>query len=243
MLPSDLLSLLIAFAYVAIVIAIAEILRRVFDLPVEFTRKFVHVGVGMSALAVTTLFRAWYIAIIGPLVFILLNYLSYRYQIFRGIERGQVANHRAAGTRTDLKPTTPVMIGEGQLGTLYFPLAFTILIPLLWSQPAFLAASLMPLTWGDSFAAILGIRFGAHRFTIFDQTSSVEGSLAMFVFSFVATFAALIVFGMAAELSLGLALGTSIVATIVEAFSPWGLDNLTVPIASAIVLVALSGLK
>ncbi len=221
MLLSDLLSLFIALAYVAIVVAIAETLRRTFNFPVDFTRKFVHVGVGMSAFAVTLIFRTWYIAIIGPLAFILVNYFSYRYQIFRGIETGQ----------------------GSQLGTIYFPLAFSMLIPLLWSQPALLAASLMPMTWGDSFAAILGARFGSHPFTILNQRRSIEGSLTMFVFSFVATFAALTIFAAPFERSMLLAFPTAVIATIVEALSPWGLDNLTVPIASAIVLVPLSGLK
>lgn len=220
MLPSDLLSLFIAFSYVAIVIAIAETLRRAFNFPVDFTRKFVHVGIGMSAFAVTIIFRAWYIALIGPLVFILMNYLSYRYQIFRGIETGH----------------------WGQLGTIYFPLSFAILIPLLWSQPSLLAASLMPMTWGDSFAAILGGRFGSHKFAIFNHTRSVEGSLAMFVVSFVAIFAALTIFAFPFRWCLILALPTAVVATIAEMFSPWGIDNLAVPLASAFVLVMLSSI-
>jgi dolichol kinase len=37
-----------------------------------------------------------------------------------------------------------------------------------------------------------------------------------------------------------LALAVALVATVVEALSPWGIDNLTVPLASALVLVVLS---
>jgi phytol kinase len=63
----------------------------------------------------------------------------------------------------------------------------------------------------------------------------------MFIFSLVATFLALVVFAQPIVTSLALAFCVAIVATIVEAFSPFGIDNLTVPLTSAIVLVLLNG--
>lgn len=218
-LTSDLLSLLIAFLYVAALIATSEILYRVFHAPLDITRKIVHVGVGMTALAVTIIFRDWTVAIIGPLAFIAINYFSYRRKIFQSIEIAE----------------------ERQLGTIYFPLSFVILTPLFWSRPALLAAAFMPMTWGDAAAAILGKRFGAHPFRLFGQLSSVEGSVAMFVFAFIATVLALIAFGQPSGLSTGIAFVTALIATVVEAMSPKGMDNLTVPIVSAITLTVLNG--
>jgi phytol kinase len=215
---NDPLAFVLAFLYVAVVLGLGEGLRRGLHLSVEFTRKFVHVGVGMIAFGLVVLFREWYYAIIPPLVFIVVNYISYRRQIFRGMETGE----------------------QNQLGTVYFPISFSILIPLLWSAPALLVASLMPLTWGDAFAAILGRRFGRTRFVVFHQTRSAEGSLAMFAFSLVSTFLALVVFGQPVGTGIVLALAVALVATVVEALSPWGIDNLTVPLASALVLVVLS---
>ncbi len=212
------IALALAFVYVSVVLAIGEGLRRLLRLSVEFTRKFVHVAVGMIAFPLVLLFRDWYLAIIPPLVFILVNYLSYRRQIFRGMETGE----------------------KNQLGTVYFPISFSILIPLLWSQPALLVASLMPLTWGDAFAAIVGKRWGAHSYRAFGQTRSFEGSLAMFAFSFVATTLALVAFGQPVTSSLTWGLLTAVAATVVEAFSPWGIDNLTVPLISALVLIIAS---
>lgn len=215
---NDPLALVLSFLYVSVVLGLGEGLRRGLHLSVDFTRKFVHIGVGMISFALVVLFREWYFAIIPSLVFIAVNYVSYRRQIFRGIETGE----------------------RNQLGTVYFPISFSILIPVLWSAPALLVASLMPLTWGDAFAAILGRRFGTTRFVVFNQTRSVEGSLAMFAFSLVSAFLALVVFGQPVGTGLVLALAVALVATAVEAFSPRGIDNLTVPLASALVLVALS---
>jgi phytol kinase len=216
---SDPLALVLAFLYVSIILALGEGLRRGLKLSVEFTRKFVHIGVGMVSFLLVWLFQAWQWAIIPPLAFIVINYISYRRQIFAGMETGE----------------------RGQLGTVYFPISFAILIPLLWSMPALLVASLMPMTWGDAFAAIIGKRFGARNFTMLGHTRSMEGSATMFVFSFVATFLALVVFAQPIVTSLVLALVVAIVATIVEAFSPFGIDNLTVPLTSAIVLILLNG--
>ncbi len=211
---TDPVALALAFAYVSLILAVAEGLRRGFGLSVDFTRKFVHVGVGMIAFALVFFFSDWYWAIIPPLVFILVNWVSYRRHVFRGIETGD----------------------SGQLGTIYFPISFSLLIPLLWHQPALLVASLMPLTWGDAFAAALGSRYGRHPYRFFGQRRTIEGSLAMFVFSGVATSLALVVFGIPAETALVLALGASVAATLVEAVSPFGMDNLSVPIVSALVL-------
>jgi phytol kinase len=214
---SDLLALLIAFLYVSVVLAISEVLQRGLKLSVDLTRKFVHIAVGMIAFPLVLLFQSWQFAIIPPLVFIAINYISYRRQIFSGMETGE----------------------RGQLGTVYFPISFSILIPLLWSQPALLVASLMPMTWGDAFAALIGMRFGTRRFTFLGQTRSIEGTIVMFAFSLVAVFATLVFFAQPLAPSLIRALIVALIASGVEAFSPFGTDNLTVPLSSAIVLVVL----
>ncbi|MCX7839735.1 MAG: phosphatidate cytidylyltransferase, partial [Anaerolineae bacterium] len=141
---SDSLALVIAFLYVALVLGVSEILRRAARVSVDVTRKFVHIAVGMIAFPLVLLFQSWQFAIIPPLVFIVVNYVSYRRQIFAAMETG----------------------ARGQLGTVYFPISFAILIPLLWSQPALLVASLMSMVWGDALAAIVGQRIGMRKFTI-----------------------------------------------------------------------------
>ena len=217
---SDPLALVIAFLYVSVVLAISEVLRRSIRLSIDLTRKFVHIAVGMIAFPLVLLFQSWQLAIIPSLAFIVVNYVSYRRQIFAGMETG----------------------ARGQLGTVYFPISFSILIPLLWSQPALLVASLMPLTWGDAFAALLGQRCGAHKFTILGQTRSLEGSSAMFVFGLLAVFLTLLFFAQSITTSFFLALVVALCASVVEAFSPFGTDNLTVPLSSAFVLVTLNAM-
>ena len=46
---TDLLAILVSFGYVFLILGLAEGLRRAFKLGAEFTRKVVHIGVGMWA--------------------------------------------------------------------------------------------------------------------------------------------------------------------------------------------------
>jgi phytol kinase len=106
-----------------------------------------------------------------------------------------------------------------------------------------MVASMMPLTWGDSMASIIGQRYGHYQFSIGKRTRSLEGSIAMLFWSWLTTSLAL--FAMPYLLGrplidwmLALIYGgiVAIVATVVEALSPWGLDNLTIPTASVLIL-------
>lgn len=215
---TDPLALVVSYIYVVLVIAAGEGLRRFAGYSPDFTRKFIHVGVGMWAVGTVLLFQRWQWAVIPPLTFVLVNYVSYRRQAIAAMDAVE---------------------GE-TLGTVYFPISFAVLIPLLWNTRVLFVAALMPMTWGDAFASILGQRFGRHRYTVFGHTKSWEGSLAMFAFSFVAVGAALAGFGESGGPAVAAAVATAVAATLAEAISPWGIDNLLVPLASAAVLVWMS---
>jgi len=217
---SDWLAIAASFVFIFTAIGIAEAMRKWQGYSTDFTRKFIHITVGMWSVGTVLLFKEWYMAIIPPVSFIILNYISYRQETFKAMETGK----------------------EGNLGTVYFPLSFSIIIILFWGQPHLLVASLMPMAWGDALAAVLGVRFGKFHYTVWGSTRSLEGSVSMFLFSFIATGLALWLFpplGLGASLLYGLI--TAIVATAIEAITPWHLDNLTVPLVSATILHLLAG--
>ena len=78
---------------------------------------------------------------------------------------------------------------------------------------------------------------------MFGATRSLEGSLAMFGFSFGAVWITLLAFTAGGPMS-GLAwlpaLATALLATAAEAVSPFGLDNLLVPAVSAVALAVVT---
>ena len=212
------LALFLAFVYVAAAIAVGEGLRRALHVSHEFTRKFIHIAVGMISVPTVLWFGNLWWAIVPPLAFVVINYLDYRF----GIIQAMMSSNRS------------------NLGTVYFPLAFAIILLVFWGEPSrptahphLIVAALMPMTWGDALAAVFGERFGRRRYTIFGQTRSLEGSLTMLVISACATWLAL---GSLSSSTAYAAVLTALGATLVEAASPWGMDNLTVPAISALIL-------
>ena len=211
----DWLALIISYVYVFAMIGVGEGLRKWRGYSTEFTRKVIHISVGMWAFGTVLLFEHWYFAIVPPLSFVVLNYISYRQEIFKSVETGE----------------------KGNLGTVYFPISFAIILCLFWPRPHLLVASLMPMTWGDALAAILGRRYGQRKYSVLGSTRSVEGSLAMFLFSWLATFLALLFLPpLGWQVSVLYSLALAAFATLVEALSPWHIDNLTVPLLSAALL-------
>lgn len=216
----DWIALIVSFVFVFAMIGIAEGLRKWRGYSVDFTRKIIHIAVGMWAYGTVLLFENRTFAIIPPLAFIFINAYSYWQGTFQAMETGE----------------------KGKLGTVYFPLSFVVIVWFLWDRPYLLVASLMPMTWGDALAAVVGSRFGRRQFSLAGSTRTLEGSLTMLLVGWGATFIALLLLAPEQETTsalLGASVATALVSAIVEALSPWGIDNLTVPAASAAILLLL----
>jgi len=220
----DYTALIVSYAYVFGVIGLGELLRRAGGRSNDFTRKFIHVGVGMWVVGTVFLFETWYMALIPPLTFIVINTISYFRGTFKAMETGD----------------------KGNLGTIYFPISFAAVIYCFWSMPVLMVASMMPLTWGDAQAALVGRRHGHHRYTVLGRTRSIEGSVAMLFWSWITTSLALFCLPpllgkppINALLALIYGGATAVICTLVEALSPWGIDNLTIPLAAGLVLYVL----
>ncbi len=216
MLP-DWLALILSFVYIAIAIGLGEALRRWFHFSQEFTRKFIHIAVGMISVPTVIWYQhlAW--AVIPPLAFVLINYADYRF----GIIQAMMSSNRS------------------NLGTVYFPLSFAVILVLFWGRPHLVVAAMMPMTWGDALAAVVGQRFGRTQYRVLGHTRTLEGSATMFLISVIAVFLALGPLPIGARLLVALTMGFS--AMLAEAVSPWGIDNLTVPAISAAILLVMVG--
>ncbi len=193
--------------------------------PPDFTRKFIHIGVGMWVVGTVLLFETWYLALIPPATFV----VDQRHLL----PAGHLQGHGERRTGATWAPST-------------FPSPFGALIYFFWSQPVLMVASMMPLTWGDAMAAIIGQRYGHYRYTIAGRTRSLEGSVAMLFWSWITTSLALFVMPYLAGkppinwlLALIYGAAVALVCTLVEALSPWGIDNLTIPAAAVLILSLL----
>lgn len=215
----DGLGIALSFAYVLMVVGVAEGLRRSGRISFDVSRKIIHVGVGTWIVPTILLFdRAW-AAALPPAVFVLLNLGSRKLGLVKAMEEEA---------------------GENR-GTVLFPLAFVILILLLWDQPGgriALAAGILVLAWGDAAAALIGRRWGRHRYRVGSGWRSLEGSLAMLLVSILAI---VVVGQFVAETPYAplLVLAAAGTATLLEAASRWGADNLLVPLGTSFLLWGL----
>jgi phytol kinase len=114
-------------------------------------------------------------------------------------------------------------------GEVYFPLGIAIIA---WSflPDNILNYEIAILIFGisDVLANIVGKHYGSHPLKFLGCTKTIEGSSAFFI----SIFAILIIF----KISPLTAIFISLVTTISEFISPYGSDNLTVPIVTSILL-------
>ena len=231
---NDLIGLVASYAYAIGLIGLAEMLRRALGISQDLTRKLVHVGAGMWVFGVLALFDHWQWGVLPFATFIAGNYFFYRYRVFGSM---------------DSENGTP--------GTVYFALAITVLFALLWRPQGPLdrapvaAAGAMALTWGDALAALVGLRYGWHRYRVGRSTRSWEGSVALFLAAALAIWLVLTLLPgsplspLAAPVSQGRAVLAAALAALAaacsEAMSPHGTDNLSVPFAAALVVFLVVG--
>lgn len=214
------LGLFICFFYVFAAIGLAEGLRHRYGYSSDFTRKVIHISVGMMSWLVPFLFDSPWFFVVAALSFAAINLLDWRYGFFAAMVSSDRSN----------------------LGTVYFPLAAAAVVIFFWEQPRLLVAALMPLTWGDGLAPVVGRAVGRNGYSIFGSHRTLEGS-AGFVLaaSLFAWLALSLVTGSpainpAAALLPALVLG--FVTALVEAVSTWGLDNVSITVAAVLILNA-----
>ncbi len=191
----------------------AELMRRRLHVDPDLTRKFVHLATGALVLFAPAFFESSTPPLVISALFVLFLLVALNRGWLPGIQ----------GT------------AENRFGPLYFGLAFLILTVFCWdTEIVVLMAGMQVLTWGDGFAAIVGGRYGRRPFTVIKGRKTVEGTLTMFVASFLALAGTLAWFGAASPaMILWIALSVALVSTAVELVTPPGLDNLTIGLAAA----------
>ncbi len=200
-------------AWLGMVLLAAEWAYRRTNWGPEVSRKIVHIGTGNIILL------AWWfqipaiLGILASIFFSLLTLLSYRYPVLPSVSG----------------------IGRQSWGTFFYALSIGVLIAWFWpDQPEFAALGILIMAWGDGCAAIIGQRWGKHHYEIAGIQKSWEGSATIAGISLLLT---LLLLGPGSGMPLlgrlGLGLSVAVVATGLEAFSRWGIDNLTVPLGSA----------
>lgn len=110
----------------------------------------------------------------------------------------------------------------------------TLLFP---NNPEIITSSILVVAWGDGAGELIGRPFGKHKLR-FWSTKSLEGSLAVFVMSFIAVFMAFIVFrNVNFILALPLFVFVAFIASVLELLAYKWTDNLLLPIINGFILI------
>lgn len=209
----QIIGLIISYLFVFALIGIAYFLEKR-GVSQKNTRKIIHIGVGNWIILAIFLFTDWYFAIIGPISFIVLNYISYKKDIF--------------GEGMELREKrTP--------GTVYYAIALSIVVFFFWkftTMPERLIALLgiLSMAWGDGMASVVGEASNWGEMRIMGNRKTVPGSLAMWFFSSVVIFLVLLWMGVTTSTAITTSLLWGLLGTILELITPAGLDNLSVPL-------------
>ncbi|HXX87746.1 MAG TPA: SEC59/DGK1/VTE5 family protein [Candidatus Acidoferrum sp.] len=226
----NVLLMLLCYTYVLVVIASSEKIGTILNISRKSARKFLHVMIGNLSFIIPFFTLTIFPALVAA-PFIVVTFLASPYSPFKTFSERM----------KDLSDITE----EGhQLGLVFYAISYTSLAVLFASKAYIIAAGILPMAYGDAAASIVGERFGKRKYRLVAQ-KSLEGSAAMFVFSFMSVAASMIFFSFLYHFALVdnivAALAASAVATVVEAFSPMGFDNLTVPAVSVLVFLLYKG--
>jgi len=176
----------------------------------EVVRKIIHIGIGPLIPIAQFLKIDQYSTLVFTGVISLLVFINYTYKIFPTIED----------------------VERKSYGTLFYCLSLFILIFLFWDKdPYALIAGFFIMTFGDGLAGLIGKSFNSKSWIFLRQKKSFFGTLTMFLTSLIVVSSV----GYTQQNSFSINYFTiAFLATVLEQFSIFGIDNFIVPISSAL---------
>ena len=220
----------ILIVYYVAAIVLAALLRRFVTMHTELFRKTLHLIMLFSLLILIYAFETWWLAALASLSFIV---LVFPVLALLALIKGS-SEFMAERKRYELRSSlilayvmfaAMIAIGWGLLGERLLALACIY----AWG-------------FGDAAAALVGKRWGRHALEgrHIEGRKSVEGTVAMFIVSFISVITILIIRGgLPWHGCLFISLATALVTSLVELFTKNGADTITCPFAASAVLLPL----
>ena len=204
----------LSLAAIAAVLVANEIWWRRRTSHSEHHRKLVHMVVG-TFVAFWPYYMTWTDIRLISLAFLLVVVLSKALNIFAAIHE----------------------VERFSVGEICFALAVGILTFIVHRDWVY-AASLMQMSLADGMAAIIGVHYGKkNSYKVLGARKSLAGSAAFFITSFLI----LVIIGFVAgsSFSIGGLLLIAALSAIVENVAVYGMDNLLLPVVTALILTHL----
>lgn len=215
----DMINTLILAGCYLVLFTLGELFYHVFRVKVELTRKFVHVGTGLLALLFPILLDShWWVLLLCTSFGILLI-CSLRFDLLKSINA----------------------IDRKSVGSLAYPIAVYgcyLAYTHQQGQVVYYYLPILILAISDPLAALSGKKWPLGSYNIMGAHKTATGSVTFFVSAFLITFAVW-PYGYSYSLHSDRVLASIVIAlsaTVAEALSRDGYDNITIPIAVALAL-------
>jgi len=216
-------SLITGGAYLALFAGV-ELWSRWRSPDVEITRKTVHCAGGLIALSFPLLFQSpWTVVLLGLLF------------------AAMLAATKRSGLLRSVQGVERITLGE-----IVYPVAIatTYLLSSIAGGADIYTLAILILAFSDAAAGVIGKRHGRRLYTVWGERKSVEGSAAFYVTTLLIVATGLVIAGdHAVPRALLMAQMAALLLTGVEAISPRGIDNLSVPIAAWAVLLLAADIE
>lgn len=209
------IGILVSYIFIFLMIIGGKLFEKIGK---EASRKFIHIMLGNWWLIAMYFFNNVWFAAFVPLTFVIINYISYKKDIIKVMEREE-----------DKK--------DG-LGTVYYACSLLILVIITFgvlNKPILGLVPIFVMAFGDGLAAIFGKIIKSKKYKVYDTEKSIAGSLTMFIVSFIIISIYLVYINSPFWYLKGIII--SLIITVLEAISIKGTDNITVPIATLIMLM------
>ncbi|MFC1803917.1 diacylglycerol/polyprenol kinase family protein [Thermoproteota archaeon] len=225
-LQANLVVMVACYLYIIAIILIAGWLKRGV-LGAKSSRKFPHSMIGNLPL-IMPFFTQRIFPFLVASPFILIAFLVTPYSPFPWLAQ-------------KLSNLTDITKEGHQTGLVLYAISYTALAYFFSTRPYIVAAGIFPMAYGDSIAALVGMRYGK----LMIGSKSFEGCLGMFLDSLISLLLVMLYFSPIYQFNIidqvTPILAVSFVVTFVELISPGGLDNATVPVFGALTFLIAGG--
>lgn len=205
----NLYGIILSYVYIGILFVISNFIGKNNK---EISRKFIHISLAGYWIIAMFFFNNVICASIVPASFVLINTLSYKFNLIKSMEREE----------------------QDGFGTIYYAIAILVLSIVTFgiiNKPIVGLVGMLVMCFGDGFAAIFGKKFGKKKYEIGNTTKSYLGSFTMLIITFGIVYAVFSFYGTA--YTIVKAILVAVIATILEAVSIKGTDNITVPLLTS----------
>ena len=215
------LGILVSYLYIGLVIIGAKLFEKKGK---EASRKFIHIMLGNWWFIAMYFFTNVWFAVFVPATFVIINYLSYKKDIIKVMERDE----------------------QDGLGTVYYAVSLLILAIVsfgIFNKPSLGLVPCLVMAYGDGLAAVIGKLIKSKKYKLGESKKSFAGSLTMFIISTLLIGGYLVIdngaiFWQSAHWPL-ISMMMGFVMTAVEGISGKGWDNITVPLGTLAMLILI----